>query len=258
MSKTIGVISIKGGVGKTTISAALAADLVNNYGKKVLLIDANYSAPNLGMHMDVLKSDEGNISDVLTGNKKITACLHNRYGVDIIPGGDFDPRHTNIFKLRDKIERMKNAYDYVIIDSSPNLNNEILSTMLASDILFMVSTPDFPTLSCSLKAAELAKQRGRPIAGIIFDIEKATGIPVVARISDEKDHGRALYSRIPMSLYKRNSKCAKEVRALSAAITGMKNEPNFWSKLISFHYGKEVVNRALLKDQFYAGVFDRN
>ncbi|MFH1290833.1 MAG: ParA family protein, partial [Nanoarchaeota archaeon] len=52
MTKTIGVIAIKGGVGKTTISAALATDLANHYGKKVLLVDANYSAPNLGLHMD--------------------------------------------------------------------------------------------------------------------------------------------------------------------------------------------------------------
>ena len=49
MSKTIGLIAIKGGVGKTTISASLASDLVNHYGKKVLLVDANYSAPNLGL-----------------------------------------------------------------------------------------------------------------------------------------------------------------------------------------------------------------
>ena len=53
MVKTIGVISIKGGVGKTTIASSLAADLVNHYGKKVLLVDANYSAPNLGLHIDI-------------------------------------------------------------------------------------------------------------------------------------------------------------------------------------------------------------
>ena len=62
MAKTIGIVAIKGGVGKTTIAASLASDLVNSYKKKVLLVDANYSAPNLGLHMDVVEpgNDEGN------------------------------------------------------------------------------------------------------------------------------------------------------------------------------------------------------
>ena len=42
MGKVISIIAIKGGVGKTTIASSLAADLVNHYGMRVLLIDCNY------------------------------------------------------------------------------------------------------------------------------------------------------------------------------------------------------------------------
>jgi len=51
MGKTIGIISIKGGVGKTTTVSALGAALANEFDKKVLLIDANFSAPNLALHL---------------------------------------------------------------------------------------------------------------------------------------------------------------------------------------------------------------
>jgi MinD-like ATPase involved in chromosome partitioning or flagellar assembly len=78
MSKTIGVISIKGGVGKTTVSSAIASGLVNHYGKKVLLVDANYSAPNLGLHMDIVEPVK-TIHDVLAGKSRTIGAIHNRF-----------------------------------------------------------------------------------------------------------------------------------------------------------------------------------
>ncbi len=77
MARTIGIIAIKGGVGKTTISASIAADLANNYGRKVLLVDANYSAPNLGLHMDILEPKK-TIHDVLSGKAMAEETLSMR------------------------------------------------------------------------------------------------------------------------------------------------------------------------------------
>src|SRR3990167_6724103 len=160
MTKTIGIISIKGGVGKTTVSASLASDLANHYKKKVLLVDANYSAPNLGLHMDIVEP-KITIHNVLAGNNSIADSIHSSYGVDVIPGSYVFDKEINFMKLKDKLAKIKDDYDYVILDSSPSLNEEVLSTILASDSLFVVTTPDYPTLSCSLKAAKLAKQRDR-------------------------------------------------------------------------------------------------
>src|SRR3989344_7179133 len=154
MSKTLGIISIKGGVGKTTIAASIAADLTNKYKKKVLLVDANYSAPNLGLHMDIV-SPKKTIHHVLDNKARIHSAIHKKFGVDVIPGEYVYNNPLNLFKLKDSIKKIKNKYHFVIIDSSPSLNDELLSTMLASDNLFVVTTPDYPTLSCSLKAANL-------------------------------------------------------------------------------------------------------
>jgi len=270
MSKSIGIISIKGGVGKTTIASALAVDLVNTYGKKVLLIDANFSAPNIGEHMDIKNADK-TIKEVLSGSTGINSAVQQRYGVDVLTGTFNDYDNINILKLKDRIERVKSAYDYVILDSSPNLNDEILATIVASDALFVVSTPDSPTLSCSIRAAQLAKQRGKPIAGVIInkirdpkfeltleELENQTGIPVVARIKDDKMHGRALFTRIPIPLYKPKASCSKEIKALSAAITGMKQPPSFIDYLLPRNYKKEHMNRQLLKEGFYNSIFRDN
>ena len=51
MVKIYGIISIKGGVGKTTAVCNLGAVLAHEFGKRVLLVDANLSSPNLGLHL---------------------------------------------------------------------------------------------------------------------------------------------------------------------------------------------------------------
>jgi len=267
MVKTIGVISIKGGVGKTTIAASLASNLVNHFGKKVLLVDANYSAPNLGFHMDIIEPVK-TVHDVLANKARIKSAIHTRYGVDVIPGSYVCKRKLNFLKLKDKIAKIKDNYDFVIVDSSPSLNEEILSTMLASDNLFVVSTPDYPTLFCSLRAARLAKQRGKPISGIIInkirdpkyeltlkEIEEACEIPVVARIPDDHVGVRALFTGIPICIYDRKCKFAKEIEGLGAALTDTPRKRSFFKKL--FGLRKEEVNRELLKDSFYKSLFDK-
>jgi MinD-like ATPase involved in chromosome partitioning or flagellar assembly len=267
MVKTIGVIAIKGGVGKTTISAAIATDLANHYNKKVLLVDANYSAPNLGIHMDILEPEK-TIHHVLDRKIHMKSAIQEKFGVDVIPGEYVYNKSIPYLKLKDKLKTVKEDYDFIVLDSSPSLNDEVLSTMLASDMLFVVTTPDYPTLSCTLKAAKLAKQRGKPIAGIIInkirdpryelnlrEIEDSVDIPVVAKIPDDKNAVRSLFTRIPLPVYKRNSPLSKEINCLNAALTQNKEKRSFFQSIMPFDFRKERINRELLKESFYNQTF---
>lgn len=270
MGKALGIISIKGGVGKTTIASSLASDLANHHGKKVLLVDANYSAPNLGLHMDII-APEKTIHHVLDKKAKTSSVIHSKFGVDVIPGEYVYSKQLNVLKLKNHINKLKKKYDFVIIDSSPSLNEEVLSTILASDNLFVVTTPDYPTLSCSLKAARLAKQRGKPIEGIIInkvrdpgfeiglrEIEEATGIPVVAKIPDDKAAARSLFMRIPVPIYKRRSKFSKEIARFNAALTDQKEKVSFLKKMLPTNFYKETINRQLMRDNFYKSPLRKN
>src|SRR3989338_3735711 len=263
MGVTIGIIAIKGGVGKTTVATSLAVDLAQRFHKKVLLVDANYSAPNVGLYFDIVTPTK-TIHDVLAGRAHLTHAIHSRHGIDVVPGSYSYRRDIRPLLLRDKIASVKKHYDFIIVDGSPSLNDEILSTILASDSLFVVSTADYPTLSCSLSAAHLARQRGKPIAGIILnklrnpayelsleDIEYATDIPVVVRIPDEEHHVRSLYLRIPSVKYKKNSAFAREIGALSSVLTHEPERVPIFNKFFPALMRKEIVNRQLLKEQIY-------
>jgi histidine triad (HIT) family protein len=260
MAKTIGLISLKGGVGKTTLSAALASHLANAHDKKVLLVDANYSAPNLGLHMDII-SPEGSVHEVLSGGN-ISSAVHHRYGVDVIPGSFLYSKDINPLKLKNRLAAVKQKYDFIVLDSSPSLNEEVLSTMLASDHLFVVTTPDYATLSCSMKAAKLAKQRNTPISGIIInrisdplyevsmeEIQECTDIPVVARVKEDKHAKRALFRRVPATLDKPNSRFSREIDKFSKALVGQEEAKWFGTKWWG-SFKKEQVNREVLREGF--------
>ncbi len=262
MDKVIGIVATKGGVGKTTVSASLASTLANSYGKRVLLIDGNYSAPNLGLHMDIV-APEVTIQDVLAGKASINQTIHNRFGVDVIPGSYFFSGKFNALKLKDKIKKLKGDYDFIIIDSSPSLNDEILSSVLAADGVFIVSTPDYPTLSCSLRVAKLVKQRGKKVYGVILnkvtnsnyeiqskDIEEVMGLPITARISHDPSGIGALFSRMPISVYSKRSKFAKEVSKLCASICDKNEKKSIWRVFIPSDFRREEVNRQILRKSF--------
>jgi len=268
MGKVISLVSLKGGVGKTTLSASLATDLANNYGKNVLLIDANYSAPNLGLHMDIISPGK-TVHDVLSNSgTRMSGAIHEKYGVDVVPGNFLYNREYSSLKLRSKLAHVKKNYDFVILDSSPSLNDEILSAMLASDSLFLVSTADYPTLSCSMKLAKVARQRGREFSGIIVnrvlkgncqvglsEIQESIGLPVVAMIKEDKKVAKSLYARTPMSLHSKRSQFSKEVRKLSAAMVGLKEKKGRVGKVLGVKPKREEVNREVLRESFYRSIF---
>lgn len=249
--KVIGVISIKGGVGKTTVVSNLGAVLAGQFGKKVLLVDGNMTAPNLGLHLGVLDSAK-TLHDVIYDHVPITdAVLKSSYGFDILPSA-LAPRKNqqkriNPYKLHNRLLRIRGDYDFIVIDSSPNLNDEMLSAMIASDELVVVTSPDYPTLSCTMHAIKVAKERKTPINGLVLnkvrnrkfelsvkDIEAATGVPVLSVIDDDVKVLEALSKTTPASLAAPKKDFSVAYCSLAAKLAGEEyKDPRFMSRVAS-------------------------
>ncbi len=266
MSNIIAFVSIKGGVGKTTLALETASSLVNHFDKRVLLVDANFSAPNIGLYLDL--TNELTLHDALDGTP-LHNTIYEAHGIDIIPASMKYANPVDPFKLKKLLNKFKSRYDYIIIDSSPNYE-ELKPVINAADRIFLITSPDHVTLETSLKAAELAKEQKTPIEGIIVNkirspkheynlsqIEAYSEIPVIAKIKDNKQIARALYNRTPITIDSPNNTISKEIRRLASALSGEPEIQNtFLQKLLTNNLiGKEKVNREIIRQKFYESQF---
>ena len=262
MGKIIGIMSLKGGVGKTSVVASLGSALAD-FGKKVLLVDANFSAPNLGIHFNVI-DPEITLHDVMTRKANIDDAIYAVGDLDILPASLFSNNQINFLKLKDHIKRLKKIYDFILLDSPPTLSEEGLATLYASDEVFFVSTPDHATLSNTLKSLNRAIERGNKVNGIILnkvydkkfelsldDIEGTTNVPIMAVIPHDTNVLDAQAHFISPTEWKPRSKGTKEFKKLAAAISGEKYEPFDWRKYFRKTPPKQDVNRQV----FYECVF---
>lgn len=261
MGDVIGVLSLKGGVGKTSVVTALGAAIAD-FGKKVLLIDANFSAPNLGLHLNII-NPKITLHHVLRRESNINNAIYESENFDVIPSS-MSGRIINPLKLKDKIKFLKKKYDIILIDSSPSLNEETLAVMLASDEVLVVTTPDYPTLSATLKAVKLAKQRGALISGLILnkvynknfelsidDIEKTVEVPVMAVIPHDINVLRALSESTPSTSYMPKSEASVEYKKLAATLIGEKYKPFNLKNFLKITPKRQEINREI----FYERVF---
>ena len=84
MTRIIGVVSGKGGVGKTTVVANLGAAL-RSLDKNVVLVDANVSTPALALSYG-LYSPQTTLNDVLWGRAEVPEAMYIHHtGVRLIP-----------------------------------------------------------------------------------------------------------------------------------------------------------------------------
>ena len=262
MAQVIGFISIKGGVGKTTLALETAASLANNFKKRVLVIDANFSAPNLGLWLGI--KPEYTLHDVLAGDAGpgFANAIHQRYNFHIVPAAMEYKKDVDPFRLKKIIAKVRNRYDFIILDSSPNYH-ELIPVVTAADKLYVVTTPDHVTLGTTLKAIRLAQNKKTPIAGIIInrarnpkfeysvrDIEERAELPVLARIRDSKDMAKSLFFQVPLSIEDKGHHISQEIQNFASAICGAPEKSRgIFSRLFSFGNwsGKEKINRELIR-----------
>lgn len=141
MGKIISVANQKGGVGKTTTTVNLGTILAKR-GKKVLLIDADpqgNATSGLGVEKevefstyDVLVNEtviKDTIQDTMIKNLKICPSNINLAGAEV----ELVSMISREQRLKEKLDEIKDNFDYILIDCPPSLGLITLNSFTASD-----------------------------------------------------------------------------------------------------------------------------
>ena len=145
MGKIISVANQKGGVGKTTTTVTLCAILAKK-GKKVLLIDADPQG-NATSGVGVTKEVEESIYDVLVGETTVQETIQstNIRNLKVCPSNinlagaevELVSMMSREQRLKEKLDEIKDKFDFILIDCPPSLGLITLNAFTASDSILI-------------------------------------------------------------------------------------------------------------------------
>lgn len=179
--KIISVANIKGGVGKTSVCSAMAAGLAEK-GYKVLLIDSD---PQTNLTMCFLQEQPDEIPSLyhvcnqMRDFDEVKISISD--SIDLVPGdfalcnADMQFLKAGRLKILQKaIGNLDSKYDFLVIDTPPNMGILSLNALIASNYVVVPMAAD----TFSLKGIRLLKQtldevseeigKTLPVAGILL------------------------------------------------------------------------------------------
>ncbi len=221
MGRIIAIANQKGGVGKTTTAINLSASLAS-LGKKILVVDLDPQG-NMTSGLGVDKNEvELSVYDLFIGNAEIESCICESVmdNLSVLPSNiDLSAAEIELigvedkeFIIRNEVEKVKDDYDFVIIDCPPALSMLTINAMTtANSVLVPIQCEYYALegLSQLIHTIELVQERLNPkleIEGVVFtmyDARTNLSLQVVENVKENLDQ------RIYKTIIPRNIRLAE-------------------------------------------------
>lgn len=204
MGKSIVVTSGKGGVGKTTCAANVAASLARR-GKKVVVVDGDTGLRNLDIALRLEGDIVYNLLDVIHGKCGLREALVRSRDIPLLyllPTAQAkDKTYVTAEDMCKITDLLVMFFDYVIIDCPAGIEQGFLSSITAASQAIVVVTPEIASIRDAVRVIAILENKGIKDVDIIVnkirpnmvkehkmlsikDIELVLGSKVIAGIDD--------------------------------------------------------------------------
>jgi len=248
MAKVLVVTSGKGGVGKTTSTAALGAALARG-GENVVVIDFDVGLRNLDLIMGAERRVVFDLINVVNGDAKLSQALIRDKRLDtlsLLPASQTRDKDALSTEGVDRvIGELKEKFDWIICDSPAGIERGALLAMRNADVAVVVTNPEVSSVRDSdriigmLDSKTLRAERGERMEKHLLitrydparaarnemlkteDILEILSIPLLGIIPESEEVLRASNIGAPVTL---NNPAAAPARAYFDAARRLKGE----------------------------------
>jgi len=241
LSRVIGILSGKGGVGKTTLVANLGATLTNEFKKNVIVVDSNIKTSHLGLHLGLYEDLPVTLKDVLSRKTSVNYAvyIHPQTGIRLLPA-PLNARDVILDRDRFQsvVDQLKRNYNIALIDIAPGLGRE---TIIASSVIdegIIVTTPDLPAVTDAIKTIDLLKRLHKEVSGIVINRKKNekyelsveeicsnVECDLLSVIPEDKKVPESISKGIPLVIMDKNSLASNAMKILAGKIINENYEP---------------------------------
>ncbi len=229
--RVIGILSGKGGVGKTVTSLNLGLAL-HQFGEDVVVIDADITASNLGLHLGMYNFPHG-LQDVLNNDLDIEKAMYMHHtGLRVIPASlDISSLKADISQLKKVVKEI--PAEIILIDAPPGINEDVLAVLNASKEIMIVTNPDIPTVTNAMKISRVSEKYKRHVSGVIVnrylgnayelnidEIEMMIESQIYGVVPEDPYVRESIYQKIPIVAYKPFSPASIAFKQIAAKIIG--------------------------------------
>ena len=164
VTRTISITSGKGGVGKSTLVANLGTYLSRN-GFRTLMLDGDLGMSNLDI-MFGCKAKKSIRDVVVDGARMEDVVTEVAPNLDLVSGG------SGIYELQrlplaakqgimDQVSELPGAYDFLLIDTAPGIDDNVLYLNAAAREIMVVVTPDPSSMTDAYALIKVLNNRYR-------------------------------------------------------------------------------------------------
>jgi len=245
VGRVITVFSPKGGVGKTTTAINLALALSDRGARQVCLVDLDLAFGDVAITLQLFPSHT--IAEAIGGEEGLDFPLveslltrHEDSLMVLAAPATPDARERVTARLVSRLLGvLKQQFDFVVIDTAPNFDEQTLQALDETDECVLVATLDVPTLKNVKVALEtldlldiavghrhLVLNRADDAVGIATDkVESILGLSITAPIPASLDVAAATNAGQPILLASAQHPVSKAFRTLAAALTSDERVP---------------------------------